>query len=114
MERGEKSECTYPIVDPEADEDTEGDGKLLKSDQSSSDFGRSTFAVVEGNNHRQATDTHTARLLSMCRYKGERGWANLRDESTSQDLFVPADHRTSLDDDTKNEDAAGDEDAVFA
>jgi len=41
------------VVNPETDHDTKRDGQLLKTNKCTTNFGRSDFGVVHGNDHRQ-------------------------------------------------------------
>ncbi len=53
-------ERQYSLVNPETDHDTETDGQLLGCDQGTANLGGRDLGVVDGNDHGQATDTHTA------------------------------------------------------
>jgi len=52
----------YSLVNPEAYHDAKSNGKLLKCDQSTSHFGRSTLGIVDGNHHRQASNPDTPNI----------------------------------------------------
>jgi len=81
------SNVVRAVVDPETDHDAEGDGELLKTNESTADFRRSDLGIVHGNDHRERTDTHTS------------------DETTGENRAVASRDGSCLDDDSEDENA---------